>query len=47
MCSTRRSSLTRTLIAAMNEVRAHGDALEAIVAKKYWPVPTYQDMLFY
>ncbi|HPJ02340.1 MAG TPA: glutamine synthetase III [Candidatus Limiplasma sp.] len=36
-----------TMIAAMNEVRAHGDALEAIVAKKYWPVPTYQDMLFY
>ncbi|MBN1778045.1 MAG: glutamine synthetase III [Clostridiales bacterium] len=36
-----------TVIAAMDEVRKHGDALEAIVAKKYWPLPTYQDILFY
>ncbi len=37
----------QTLISAMNEVRTHGDALESIVAKKYWPLPTYQDILFY
>ena len=36
-----------TIIAAMNDVRTYGDALEAIVAKKYWPMPTYQDILFY
>ena len=36
-----------TIIAAMNDVRSHGDALETIVAKKYWPLPTYQDILFY
>ncbi|MFH1513119.1 MAG: glutamine synthetase III [Bacillota bacterium] len=36
-----------TIIAAMDEVRKHGDALEVIVARKYWPMPTYQDILFY
>ena len=36
-----------TIIAAMNEVRSHGDVLETIVSKKIWPLPTYQDMLFY
>ena len=36
-----------SIIAAMDDVRKHGDALEALVAKKYWPIPTYQDMLFY
>jgi len=36
-----------TIITAMNEVRKYGDALEVIVAKKYWPIPTYQDILFY
>ncbi len=33
------------VIAAMNEVRAAGDALEGIVGKSYWPMPTYQDLL--
>ena len=36
-----------SIIAAMDDVRKHGDALEALVAKKYWPLPTYQDILFY
>ena len=36
-----------TIIAAMNDVRKYGDELEALVAKKYWPFPTYQDILFY
>ena len=36
-----------TIIAAMDEVRTHGDTLEALVAKKYWPLPSYEDMLFY
>ena len=36
-----------TIITAMNEVRKRGDALETMVAKKDWPLPTYQDILFY
>jgi glutamine synthetase len=35
------------VIAAMGDVRKYGDELELIVAKKYWPFPTYQDILFY
>jgi len=35
------------IIAAMTELRKHADALEGIVAKKYWPMPTYQDILMY
>jgi len=30
----------------MDKVRAPGDALEKLVAKEYWPFPTYEDMLF-
>jgi len=33
-------------IAAMNEVRAAADALEAIVPVDLWPMPSYADMLF-
>ncbi|QHI68507.1 glutamine synthetase III family protein [Tichowtungia aerotolerans] len=33
-------------IAAMNEVRAAADALEAIVPADLWPLPSYTDMLF-
>ena len=36
-----------TILAGMTEVRKHADALEVIVAKKYWPFPTYQDLLLY
>lgn len=32
---------------AMNALRAAVDAMEPIVASDYWPVPTYDDMLFY
>ncbi len=35
-----------TVIPAMNELRAVADELEMCVAKKYWPFPTYGDMLF-
>ena len=31
---------------AMNELRACVDELELIVGKKYWPVPTYAEMLY-
>ena len=32
---------------AMDVLRAAVDAMEPIVASDYWPVPTYDDMLFY
>ncbi len=35
------------VLAAANEVRLHADALEGLVAKSYWPFPTYQDILLY
>ena len=31
----------------MEDVRHFADNLELIVAKDYWPLPTYSDMLFY
>jgi glutamine synthetase len=30
----------------MDEVRASADALEGEVGDDYWPLPTYQEMLF-
>ena len=35
------------VVPAMEEVRAEIDTLERIVDHAYWPVPTYNDMLFY
>ncbi|MFA9380239.1 MAG: glutamine synthetase III [Acetanaerobacterium sp.] len=35
------------VLTAMAELRATADELESITAKKYWPFPTYGDMLFY
>ena len=35
------------VIPAMNSLRATVDAMEEIVAADYWPVPTYDDILFY
>ena len=34
------------ILAAMNELREHADALETIVADDLWPLPTYREMLF-
>ena len=36
----------RKIIPAMNAVRKVADALENIVSDEYWPLPTYQEMLF-
>ncbi|NLO86572.1 MAG: glutamine synthetase type III [Clostridiales bacterium] len=33
------------VLAEMAQLRAAGDALESIVGKSYWPMPTYQDLL--
>ncbi len=35
------------VIPRMNEVRRISDELELIVARDYWPFPTYSDILFY
>lgn len=35
-----------TVIPAMNAVRAVADKLEGIVAADFWPMPTYQEILF-
>lgn len=35
------------VIPAMGALRAEVDALECIVERDYWPVPTYNDILFY
>ena len=31
----------------MNKLRAVADELETIVDKEFWPLPTYEDMLFH
>ncbi|MFA0814899.1 MAG: glutamine synthetase III [Anaerofustis sp.] len=36
-----------TIFADMNEVRAIADEIEPLVAKEYWPFPTYGEMLYY
>jgi glutamine synthetase len=36
----------KTLRPLMDEVRTYADALEAEVADSFWPLPTYQEMLF-
>ena len=35
------------ILPAMEQVRAVADQLEMLVGKKYWPFPTYSDILFY
>ena len=34
------------VIPAMNATRAAADALEEIVGKDYWPIPTYSDLIY-
>lgn len=35
-----------TIRPLMDEVRVYADALEGLVADSFWPLPTYQEMLF-
>lgn len=37
---------SKTLRPLMDEVRVYADALEGEVADSFWPLPTYQEMLF-
>ena len=34
------------VLSAMNETRILADELESLIGRKYWPYPTYGDMLF-
>ena len=33
------------VVTAMDALRAQGDALETLVGKAYWPMPTYHDLM--
>ncbi|KXS16211.1 glutamine synthetase/guanido kinase [Gonapodya prolifera JEL478] len=35
-----------TVVPLMDEIREHADALEEVVADKYWPYPKYHEILF-
>lgn len=35
-----------TVLAKMSELRAVADEAETVTAEKYWPFPTYGDLLF-
>ena len=35
------------VLPCMTEARKYADELEGLVGKKYWPIPTYSDLLFY
>ena len=41
------NAYANTVIPAMDALRAEIDALECVVERDYWPVPTYNDILFY
>ena len=34
------------VLPSMNDLRAVSDNLETVVAKNYWPFPTYEDLLY-
>ena len=34
------------ILPAMNEMRKIADTLETVVAKEYWPFPTYEDLMY-
>jgi glutamine synthetase len=38
--------LAETVRSLMNEVRAHADTLETLIADEMWPLPKYSEMLF-
>ena len=33
------------VVTAMDALRSQGDALETLVGKAYWPMPTYHDLM--
>ena len=43
----RANCYAHTVLPVMEALRAAVDAMEVVVDREYWPVPTYDDMLFY
>ncbi len=35
-----------SLVSQMQEIRRYTDQLEAVVSKEYWPIPTYDDLIY-
>ena len=42
-----RKYCSEVIVEDMASIRTDTDVLEAITAKRYWPYPTYSDILFY
>ena len=36
-----------SVLPAMEQLRKDADAIETICSKEYWPLPSYNDILFY
>ena len=43
----RANCYAHTVLPVMEDLRVAVDAMEVVVDREYWPVPTYDDMLFY
>ena len=43
----RANCYAHTVLPVMEDLRSAVDAMEVVVDREYWPVPTYDDMLFY
>ena len=46
-CTERDTAYATKVIPAMDELRAAVDAMEQICGREYWPVPSYNRMLYY
>ncbi len=46
-CKERSVFFKDNVIPAMESLRSDADKMELICAKKYWPMPTYDDLLFF
>ena len=44
--AARAEAYQRIVIPAMNELREYVDEMETMTASKYWPMPTYSDIMF-
>ena len=43
----RANCYAHTVLPVMEDLRAAVDAMEVVVDRDFWPVPTYNDILFY
>lgn len=43
----RAAAYVELVVPAMDNLRAVADRLEELTDRAYWPLPTYNDMLFY